>query len=406
MATIATRVEFAFGADLNNPGSWVWTDVSRFAVGTQVKITPGRPDEAATTTPTRCVFRLRNSPLPGGPAADNGRFTPRFPASPHYPFVRRQTPVRVSLNPGGLGWFQRFQGYVDAFVPQWLSSNTDYAEVEVTASGSLRRLMQGQSPLRSAMFRAYIQSNPAAYWSLEGSVDPLNPANSPSGLGLTAPMTLSGTGLVRFGGADGPPGSASVADFSSSWADGTILSGPVPDNPAATSWRVEFSMRYKTTDSSYQVVMSGWNTGGGASQWYMDANPAGTGLRMFYIAGGLPVQVISAPSYNGNDGLWHHYRAEGSKLVGDTPIFVYVDGVLIASATAVGVAFGSINKMNAQAGLVNLTAGSENNPQDSALGHVAVWQPYVSGPDTFRAFQGWAGETAGDRIVRLCAEGP
>ncbi|MBO0881699.1 MAG: hypothetical protein J2P17_15430, partial [Mycobacterium sp.] len=100
--TITSKVELAFGADLTaSPASWAYTDLSARALG-EVSVAPGRSDEAGVTQPTRCTFRLGNT---------DGWLSPRLPSSPYYPNVRRQTPVRISLNPG-TGYVQRFQGYI------------------------------------------------------------------------------------------------------------------------------------------------------------------------------------------------------------------------------------------------------------------------------------------------------
>src|SRR5258706_10388245 len=175
--TIVTRIEKADGANLTgNPASWVWTDISIYGLGS-VSVTAGRAEEASTAQPAKCSFRLKNT---------DGRFTPRLPSSPYYPNVRRQTPVRISLNPG-TGFVQVFQGYVDDIVPSWPSGNSDYAEVAVTASGLMRRLSQGNAAGKSAARRFYGTQSPIAYWPLEDAAGSTSAASAVAGVAPLGP---------------------------------------------------------------------------------------------------------------------------------------------------------------------------------------------------------------------------
>jgi hypothetical protein len=79
-------VELQFDAD--------WTDVTDYAYGREgggVSITRGRSDEGTRADPARCTLELNNR---------DGRFSPRNPGSPHYGQLGRNTPIRVSLDPG------------------------------------------------------------------------------------------------------------------------------------------------------------------------------------------------------------------------------------------------------------------------------------------------------------------
>lgn len=381
--SITTKVEFAFGANLTaNPATWTWVDVSIYALGS-VTVIPGRPDEASQATPTRCELRLRNI---------DARFSPRFPTSPYYPNVRRQTPVRVSLNPG-TGYVQRFQGYVDQFLPNWPSGNSDIAEVAVTASGILRRLGQGSSPAKSALYRAISQSGPVAYWSLE---DAVNSTQGASGLLGGLPMTLT-AGRVAFAGATGPASSAPLVDFSAGGVGGT-MAGNVPPGSSTTAWRVEFVTRFNGFAPAAFAAAVQWQTTGSVAVWEVDAaEVASGGLSLQYIDsvgafGGPFVSNIKV-----DDGGWHHVRVDASQSGGNIALTVKLDGTTVITQTLVGLTMGSVSYM-----IVNPTGdATEEVP---AIGHVAVWAPFSSGVDTVAAWQGYVGETAGARIARLCAE--
>lgn len=128
-------VEIAWGADLNADSStWVWTDVTpdvRNDPGISTRL--GRSDEASQSQPALCTLNLDNSSAKyslGG-------------HSPNWPYVRKGTPVRVRINPGSSGFIVVFQGFASGFTPSWDSLNGNIPVVSLSASGVIRRLIQG-----------------------------------------------------------------------------------------------------------------------------------------------------------------------------------------------------------------------------------------------------------------------
>ncbi len=89
-ARLGVRVEVAWGADLNVPSSWVWTDLTDRLVGTTseltIGLTAGRAPESADTQPSAITLNLDNS---------DGALTPGNPASPWWPNVERGAPLRI-----------------------------------------------------------------------------------------------------------------------------------------------------------------------------------------------------------------------------------------------------------------------------------------------------------------------
>ena len=84
---LLTRVELQLGG--------TWTDVTAAPVygreGGGVSITRGRQSEDSLVGPGRCEFEINNR---------DGAFSPRNPMSPYYGQIGRNTPVRVSVDPG------------------------------------------------------------------------------------------------------------------------------------------------------------------------------------------------------------------------------------------------------------------------------------------------------------------
>ncbi|MCX4576522.1 LamG domain-containing protein [Streptomyces sp. NBC_01571] len=87
---MALLVEMGWGGLVQFPATITWTDVSTFADGivNGIVVTRGAADELSETQPGSATLRLDNQ---------DGRFTPGNAASPYYPYVRRNAPIRVSV---------------------------------------------------------------------------------------------------------------------------------------------------------------------------------------------------------------------------------------------------------------------------------------------------------------------
>ncbi len=151
-------VEIAWGAiSTTDQDSWTWTDVTAdVEAAGQVAITVGKADEASTSQPSTCSFRLGNR---------SGKYS-KGPQSPNYPNVVHGVPVRVraALNSDSK---VRFFGFAASFTPSW-DVTGKYAVVAVKAAGTLRRLRQGTDPLQSVMRRAIpTVDSLTGYWPCE-----------------------------------------------------------------------------------------------------------------------------------------------------------------------------------------------------------------------------------------------
>lgn len=83
-------VAIAWGADPTSadPSAWTWSDITRDVLfDDPISITLGRADEASTSQPAKCSIQLDNT---------TGAYS-LGPKSPNYPYVRRNTPVRVRV---------------------------------------------------------------------------------------------------------------------------------------------------------------------------------------------------------------------------------------------------------------------------------------------------------------------
>lgn len=165
-------------------GDLGWIDISSSVYyRNRVRIQRGRSNETSQTPPQTCALTLNNR---------GGTFTPRNAAGPYFKLIGRNTPIRVSRFNNGIQRF-RYAGEVPSWPTTSDISGRDVYE-QVNAAGPLRRLVQGNAPLRSPMFRAYTRgvtsSLVTAYWPCE---DAVNSTSIASGLSGGVPMALGGS---------------------------------------------------------------------------------------------------------------------------------------------------------------------------------------------------------------------
>jgi hypothetical protein len=380
--TIAPKVEFAFGADLTvNSGGWTWTDVSTYALG-QAQVRFGRIDEASTTSPATLQLRLKNT---------DGRFTPHGTSSPTWPYMRRQTPVRYSINPG-TGFVQVFQGFVDEVSPVWPAGNSQYAEVSITASGSLRRLSQGSPVLQSAIYRSTIAAHPQLYAPMEEESGATQFATQ--GSKTKVPVLRSGT--VSFGGDSTLPGSARAAVLTAT----SYLSLETSAGKYTGQWQFDFFLKFPSgAPAAETIVMRVYTTS--AAAFIVDAvyGGGGWGLRIYDQNGAsATTAVFGLPA--GLDVGWWHWRLMGHDIGGTAEHKVVVFPFdlssvgFVSTTTVAGTGPGS-----PQGATVFPSAGMTG----VAMAHWACYDRWdFSAVDA--SADGYDGEDAVTRLRRLCRE--
>ncbi len=240
----------------------VWTDISDFVYQRDgINITGrGRPDEASTAQPTQCTLTLNNR---------DGSFSPQNTAGQYYPYLARNTQIRISVNavtPQGANYSgYRFWGEVPAWPPLWDPSGSD-VYVSVTAAGVLQRMRQSKT-LGSPIFRYYnnivANSNnagalvPAGYWPCE---DGSSAVQFASGLPGGSPMTWSGTTPTLAADTDVAGSNAFAQLNGSTWTGtpGVFSQGGITfTTPGMTVWPCPSGV------TSIQAEC--WGAGGGGS---------------------------------------------------------------------------------------------------------------------------------------------
>jgi hypothetical protein len=407
-------VRAAFGADLTStePQHWNWYDITsdvRQADGQNVTISPmGRSDEASVAQPAGCIFQLDNT------AGDYSKTA----TGKWWPYIRRNTPVKVELYVGGL-LSQRFEGYANGWVPSW-DTSANLAVVTVSASGILRRLQQGKSALRSTYTRGVgASAQVVGFWPFEDGKDASRIAEY---TGLQSAITVDPT-LITFQEGTPPAGTDKVAKL----AAGALIAAPV-SYTSTNEWTLSLLVNIPSAPASDTVLIS-WTTTGSypTMRYLMTPNYLGTGQTYVrfqgFDSGGSLVLDDAIPYSDGSgavatgDGFGKWLNIVLS-IYTDTPnnqIFyehsLYnpdSDEKLLGSGYLSAKTAGKLTSWS-------ISASAGGGLVGANVGQIAVWSLSLDWTDIvntkFRKYlNGYApgafhaGETATDRLARICNE--
>lgn len=387
-------VEAAFGADLTvDAGTWTWTDLSHDVRAERgVMCSLGRGDEAATSQPAKLALTLDNR---------DGRYA-RGPVSDFWPYVRRNTPVRVRVNLGQAGpggeptIYLLWQGFADSWSPDWDVTGTD-ATVQLSASGVLRRLKQGAAPAVSVLRRTLPKrSDLLAYWPGEDDVQATSIA---SGIPGGTPMAVAG--IPAYAQADDKlfVASSKLALL----ADSTWV-GNVPAY-TGTKTQVRFVLNAED-EGTYPNLL------GKLVTVHMTGGTVAT-VRVYYYTDGEGGLLLSAFAPGVSSSL---FTGTPFGAVKERPQVVSLDLEQTDAATWTWTLSylypGSsvyVYRTGTQAGVLGHAARVVVGDRASgamglvSIGHLTVRSVYD--PDSgYTAYGGYTGEYADDRIRRLCAE--
>lgn len=311
-----------------------------------IVIRRGRQDEQSQTPPSTCDLTVDNT---------DGRFSPRNPTGTYYGGLRRNTPIRVRVNPG-TGLTTRYVGFVSEWPPRWDVREVNH-NVPVRANGILRRLGQGATPLKSAMLRRVLspdEPTPGAYWPCEdGTASTVVASGLPGG----SPMI----GVPVF--ASGFGGSAGSLDL-------TTADEAQPDGFVTLSSISGFQLEFMAKSAS------------GATEILVEI-----------VCGTLDQNLAIGSS--SADGQPHHLAFKCIQNGGNVDISSYKDGVFSSTTSVAGV-LATLLKV----------AIRGNCGTGTALAHVAVYNFADIALPTTRApaALAYAGELSGIRVARLCTE--
>lgn len=284
----------------------------------------------------------------------------------------------------------RFVGEIASWPQAWDKTGND-RYVSITAAGTLRRISQGTSPLKSTLYRGLSnRSEVVAYWPCEDGRDA---EFISSGLTDGLPMFITA----------GAPDFAANSDFNcseplpqlklSSWT------GNVIDYPATGQVHLWFLMHIGTAVGSEQAIARIWCTGATAIIWQINVDTAGN---MRLIGVNSAISLIADSGYIGfdiNDRLVRvslELRQNGANVD-------WVLLVLEVGQTNGTFLNGTLNSATlGKCGRVDINQG--NAFDDTTIGHISVNKTVIGVFDLGAELNAYSGEVAADRFLRLCGE--
>lgn len=262
--------------------------------------------------------------------------------------------------------------------------------VPVSASGITRRLGQGQSPVQSTLRRAIpaIGSALRAYWPLE---DGANASFGAAGIPGVGPMRYGAA--PEFASSDVFVGSAPLPLMQTA-----RLRGIVPGYTSTGVVQARFVMQIPAAGAANGAILCRLNTGGTLAQWDLIYTTGGNLTLTAYNSSGTSIGSLGPVAY-AVDGELLFVSIELSQSGGNVSATV--------STVAAGESVGGTSSTSI-AGTVTtcrvVTLNANGLLTDTTMGHVTVENAITTLFALGRPLAGWAGETAGRRVERLCSE--
>jgi len=299
----------------------------------------------------------------------------------------------VIANPGA-----RFHGEVSSWPPEWDKRTGGDAWVPVQAYGIMRRLSQGAPALRSVMYRHMTNlSNVVAYWPCEDADDATELASAvPGGKPM---LHLSGdidnASYDQFRCSDPIPLAGLVQ-----WQ------GDIPPYTVTGATQIRFLMAVPSAGvSSISTIARVFGTGT-SPWWKLNVNTSGELRLLAYDEDDVVIE---------DTGFVAGTNVNGKRLLVDLT-FLQVGGSIeyevstyMVGSTGPDDTFSGIQGGRTMGRVRRVTMNMEDSILDSmaevALGHISVQNEITPvGSLMEELLVGFSGETATDRILRLCAE--
>jgi hypothetical protein len=363
--------------------SGVWTDVSLFESPGST-ITRGHDPNGSWPRPSKINCEINNDTL---------AYDPSRPQSALYGIVGRNTRARFLSN-GYVRLWAEASAWVPDRTPEHSTGVRGRAWVGFTAEGILRRLSLWTEPLRSPMYRTIVgRASSVGHWSLEDDRDATALSNSKPGGKLGS---IKGT--PSPGETEAPNGAA----MSIKLATGSVLSGAFLSASSTAGWQVSFAFRMPAmpVSATYTTVFR-WSTGNGYI-WTFDINNTAVKYTCTDADG---VSLLAAPVLYGvgaEADKWVTYVIKASVSAGT----VTLERIQYAEGSTSGYYGGSTF-----AGSVGALRAWW---QDGGAVMNGAWFSHIYGVSgvadnlftatALRVFNGYRGEAAGTRYLRLMGE--
>lgn len=285
----------------------------------------------------------------------------------------------------------RFHGELSSLPQRWGRSGQDVS-VPVEAAGILRRLGQGASPLKSPLRRelSNLTSVMIAYWPLEEEAGATQFA---SAVPFGPPMRVV-QGTPEPAGSDTFVGSAPLPLIKDS-----RLAGVVAPNASTGAVQLRFLLAVPASGLAGNRLIAQLNTKGSASIWHLwyDAGNNVLAISVYNRDGSqLLTQVLAVPIVGRTQRISLDLVQNGANI--DWGVTTVQQGAVTGNyvtGTLAGQTLGAAARVE---------VGSVDGLGDVTIGHVSACNTIIDMFDVVDQLNAFVGETAGDRIARLCAE--
>lgn len=359
-----------------------WTDVTAYVLQENgVSITQGVRNESGTADASTCTLTLLN----------DGRFTPRNTAGAYYPYVTRNTPLRVSVNT-----VERFRGEVPEWPTRW-NENKSFVTTAIVPSGILRRLARSSaldSTLKSATRAIANAGHIIGYWPVEDSAGSTSIASGLSG----GAAGVIASGPPVFGASDPGVMSRPIATWKNASASFTAALGG-----GAQAFTAGFLVSFPATGqlTGGEQLAGFTNLGGTAVQWNILYSPTSGGNVLLQVFNSAGAQLIATNGPSGLDGLTVFVKLEVIQNGGN------VDWALSATGGPGGTVTGSlVGQFIVPLGAATIGAGTIAMGVPVPIGHLILGDNstvlFTSAFDG--GYSAYAGETITARLARLASQ--
>lgn len=352
-----------------------------------ITVQHGYSDEG-TVRPAKLTWTLNNA---------SDAYRPTNPASPLFGKIGRNTGCAVSVDGSVRGTFEA-SSYAPDQSPEFTVGPPARGRrwIAMEAEGVLRRIGQWTEPLRSPMYRQTTKWSPTTlrgYWPLEDARLATQLTNA---YGKGRPGTTSGT--VTFQAGPGPGGSDQVMSL----ADSARLSGRFASMSQSAGWQLSMAFKLATLPGATPTPLIQWRTSNGYL-WSWEVSSTNYRVLVTNTTTGV---VLKDTAFSFGTGAgptsWIQLRMKVTVAGGTVTIEPawYPEGA--------GFLYGVTDSFAGTAGaLEDWTITGAPALTDALYGHVFG---LTTGADDLlsyagtRAFDGYRGERAGERFLRLCGE--
>ncbi len=276
--------------------------------------------------------------------------------------------------------------------------------VGIVAEGLKRRLAQGNSLARSALYSFTRNADqlgkqlPHVYWPLEGGeqtgLDTVDIMGTTSRLSFNQPNTGSSTGKIKWGADTARPGSYRSPTITGGGSLNAVLEPPTDTSAWAVQWQQRMNFREGATATFQTVTLPG----GGQITVSPNQVAGSASIAVGLSAPGVSNSNMLSHSFSSNDDTdnWHTFAVSAEQSGSDTAFFLYVDGEVADNHTQAGMTLYGLNYV----GFASLPSSTS----DIAIGHITIYSGDLSLWDFFSAAlaaEGWLGDSGVRRAADL-----